>query len=72
MVIEGGGGAETQYERDRREAAAYRAKIEAHPTIKALLDAFPGAEITEVRHLNTEAAAEAQAAPDEGEADEDD
>jgi len=72
MVIEGGGGAETQYERDRREAAAYRAKIEAHPTIKALLDAFPGAEITEVRHLNTEAAAEVQAAPDEGEADEDD
>ena len=67
MVIEGGGGAETQYERDQREAAAVRAKIEAHPTIKALLEAFPGAEITGVRHLKTEAAAEVQAAPDEEE-----
>jgi DNA polymerase-3 subunit gamma/tau len=65
MVIEGGGGAETQYERDRREAAAARAKIEAHPTVKAILEAFPGAEIVGVRHLKQEAAAEAEAAPDE-------
>jgi DNA polymerase-3 subunit gamma/tau len=55
MVIEGGGqGAETQYERDRREAAAFRAEIEAHPTIAALMQAFPGAEIVNIRRTQVE------------------
>ena len=50
LVIEGGGaGAETQYERDQREALAFRAQIEQHPTILALKAAFPGAEIVDVR-----------------------
>jgi DNA polymerase-3 subunit gamma/tau len=55
MVIEGGGqGAETQYERDRREAAAFRAEIEAHPTNAALMQAFPGAEIVNIRRTQVE------------------
>jgi len=72
MVIEGGGqGAETQYERDQREAAAFRAQIEAHPTIMALKAAFPGAEIVNIRRPQVEAGAEAEPAPDAGENDED-
>ena len=70
MVIEGGGqGAETQYERDRREAAAFRAEIEAHPTIAALMQAFPGAEIVNIRRPQPESGAGAETAPEEGEED---
>jgi DNA polymerase-3 subunit gamma/tau len=66
MVVEGGGqGAETQYEREQREALAFRAEIEAHPTIKALLSTFPGAEIVSIRKPQVEAGAEAEPAPDE-------
>ena len=72
MVIEGGGqGAETQYERDQRETAAFRAEIEAHPTIVALKAAFPGAEIVNIRRPQIEAGSEAEPAPDAGENDED-
>jgi DNA polymerase-3 subunit gamma/tau len=70
MVIEGGGqGAETQYEREQREAAAFRAEIEAHPTVRALMSTFPGAEIVSIRKPQVEAGAEAEPAPDEGEED---
>jgi DNA polymerase-3 subunit gamma/tau len=73
MVIEGGGaGAETQYEKDQREAAAFRAMVEQHPTIVALKDTFPGAEIVGIRRPKAEAAAEMEPAPDEGENDDDD
>jgi DNA polymerase-3 subunit gamma/tau len=68
MVVEGGGqGAETQYEREQREALAFRAEIEDHPTIKALMSTFPGAEIVSIRRPKLEAGAEAEPAPDEGE-----
>jgi DNA polymerase-3 subunit gamma/tau len=70
MVIEGGGGgAETQYEREQREAAAFRAEIEAHPTIMALKATFPGAEIVGVKRASRSEAAEVEPAPDEGEDD---
>jgi DNA polymerase-3 subunit gamma/tau len=70
MVIEGGGqGSETQYEREQREALAFRAEIEAHPTIKALMSTFPGAEIVNIRRPKLDAGAEP--APDEGENDDD-
>lgn len=49
MVIEGGGGLETTYEREQREAAAFRAEAEADPMVQALLQAFPGAEVIGVR-----------------------
>jgi DNA polymerase-3 subunit gamma/tau len=52
MVIEGGGaGSETSYEREQREARAFRAEVERHPLILALMEAFPGAEITGVRRV---------------------
>jgi len=58
MVIEGGGaGAETQYEREQREALAFRTELESHPTVIALKETFPGAEIVNVRRPKAEAPA---------------
>jgi DNA polymerase III subunit gamma/tau len=45
----GGGGAESAWEREKREHREGRAEIEADPFVRAVMDAFPGAEITEVR-----------------------
>ncbi|MEI9906399.1 MAG: DNA polymerase III subunit gamma/tau [Asticcacaulis sp.] len=49
LSIEGSGGAESVMERDRRETAAARARIHADPFVTAVLEAFPGAEITAIR-----------------------
>ena len=58
MDIATGGaeGVETSYERERREAATFRAGIESDPFVQAVREAFPGAEIVGVRH-NPEPAA---------------
>ena len=44
-----GGGTETAYERERREEKAERAQLEEEPFVKAVLEAFPGAEIVAYR-----------------------
>ncbi len=44
-----GGGAETAYERERREEKAERAQLENEPFVKAVLETFPGAEIVAYR-----------------------
>ncbi len=44
-------GVETGWERDRRERADDRAQAEADPFVRAMLDAFPGAEIADLRRL---------------------
>jgi DNA polymerase-3 subunit gamma/tau len=49
IATQGGGGAETIYERDQREVAAMRSRITEHPFVKGLLETFPGAEITSIR-----------------------
>ena len=50
MDIQGGAeGVETAYERERREAAEFRVRIEADPFVQAVREAFPGAEIVGVR-----------------------
>jgi DNA polymerase-3 subunit gamma/tau len=50
MDIQGGAeGVETAYERERREAADFRAGIEADPFVRSVREAFPGAEIVGVR-----------------------
>lgn len=46
VAAQGGGGAETLFERDQREKAAARAELEADPFISAVLQAFPGAELS--------------------------
>ena len=49
IATEGGGGAETVYERDQRETVAARARLEKSPFVAAVLSTFPGAEITAIR-----------------------
>jgi DNA polymerase-3 subunit gamma/tau len=61
VAAQGGGGAETAYEREKRERAEARARIEADPFIKSVMEAFPGAEILSVRKT---AAPEAEAVAD--------
>ena len=62
MDIATGGaeGVETSYERERREAATFRAGIEADPFVQAVREAFPGAEIVGVRHNREPAAADVE------------
>ena len=60
VAAEGGGGAESAWERQKREEREARAEIEADPFIKSVMEAFPGAKVVEVRQL---AAPEAAAEP---------
>ena len=65
VAAEGGGGAESLYERAQRETQKTRRDVEADPFVQSLLEAFPGAEITGVRQLRIEAAAVAGEADDQ-------
>jgi DNA polymerase-3 subunit gamma/tau len=51
VAAEGGGGAESAWERQKREERETRAEIAADPFVRAVMDAFPGAEIIGVRTL---------------------
>jgi DNA polymerase-3 subunit gamma/tau len=51
VAAEGGGGAESAWERQKREQRESRAEIEADPFVKSVLEAFPGAKVVEVRQL---------------------
>jgi len=51
VAAEGGGGGETVAERQRRENDAARAEVLADPFVQSVMDAFPGAELVEVRQL---------------------
>jgi len=51
IAAQGGGGAESLWERQKREAREERARIEQDPFIQAVMQAFPGAEIVGVRNL---------------------
>jgi DNA polymerase-3 subunit gamma/tau len=62
VAAEGGGGAETAWERQKREGREVRAEIEADPFVRTVMDAFPGAEIVEIRHAP---AVEVEPAPEE-------
>ena len=52
VVAEGGGGAESAYEREMRERREVRVQVEADPFVREVMDAFPGAEIVEIRALS--------------------
>lgn len=69
VIANGQGGGETLIEGERRSRAAERAAIEADPFVMAVMEAFPGATIGEVKTLAP--AVEMPAIPDEM-ADEDD
>ena len=66
VASEGGGGAESFYERAQRERQETRREIEADPFVKSILEAFDGAEIVDVRQLKIETA-EAPEEPGEAE-----
>jgi DNA polymerase-3 subunit gamma/tau len=65
IATEGSGGAESIMERDRRETAAARARIEQSPFVIALLNTFPGAEILSIRPRLNPVAADVTEAPPE-------
>jgi DNA polymerase-3 subunit gamma/tau len=68
VAAEGGGGAESAWERQKREERETRVQIEADPFVRSVMDVFPGAEIVAVRKLA--AATDAAPPPEEpGEAD---
>ena len=66
VAAEGGGGGETLLERERRERAQVRLEAAADPFVTAVLEAFPGAELIEVRQ-NAVPAADVVPADDEEE-----
>ena len=57
-------GEETAHERAKRETAELRAQVEADPFVKALLEAFPGARVSEVRTHAAPVTVEAGGDPD--------
>jgi len=69
IAAQGGGGAESLWERQKREERETRAEIEADPFVRSVMEAFPGAEILGVRVLPQPEAA--PAGEDETDDDED-
>jgi DNA polymerase-3 subunit gamma/tau len=68
VATEGGGGAETAWERQKREERQARAEIEADPFVRSVMEAFPGAEILGVKQLvvpQGEAASDPPVEPDD-------
>ena len=53
-VVEGGGGAESQYEKAKREQQETRQSALADPFVQSLLQAFQGAEVIDVRQIRIE------------------
>ena len=49
IAAQGGGGAESLWERQKRRAREDRAEIEQDPFIRSVMEAFPGAEIIGIR-----------------------
>jgi DNA polymerase-3 subunit gamma/tau len=61
IAAQGGGGAESLWERQKREEKDIRAQVEQDPFVLAVMQTFPGAEIMSVRTLpQPEAAAPAE------------
>ena len=50
IAAQGGGGAESAYERQQREVRDVRAEVEQDPFVQAVMAAFPGAEIVSIRN----------------------
>ena len=72
VAAEGGGGAESFYERSKREERETRRSVEADPFVQSILEAFQGAEIIGVRQLKIETPHTAAGEEPGGPADEDD
>ncbi|MGA0603551.1 DNA polymerase III subunit gamma/tau [Caulobacter sp. KR2-114] len=68
VAAEGSGGAETLLEREKRERARARQEALSEPFVQAVMQAFPGTELVEIRQL----AAPEIAAPADDEPNDDD
>jgi DNA polymerase-3 subunit gamma/tau len=51
IAAQGGGGAESQWERQKREERETRRQIELDPFVQSVMGAFPGAEIVGIRTI---------------------
>ncbi len=51
VVANGQGGGETLIEQERKAAATLRAEVEADPFVRAVMDAFPGTVLGEIKTL---------------------
>jgi len=71
IAAQGGGGAESLWERQKREEREVRAQIEQDPFVLAVMKTFPGAEIVGVRKIAEAQAPEGSATETEDDDDED-
>jgi DNA polymerase-3 subunit gamma/tau len=55
IAAQGGGGAESQWEREQRHKAEVRAEIDQDPFVLDVKRAFPGAEVIAVNDLTPKA-----------------
>jgi DNA polymerase III subunit gamma/tau len=69
VAAQGGGGAETVAERRDRELAKAHAEALSEPFVQALMAAFPGAELLEVRQMTAPAATDDDSQPTEDQED---
>lgn len=69
VAAEGGGGAESAWERQKREQREQRAEIEADPFVRSVMEAFPGAELVAIRQLAIPQAEATTEAPEEADDD---
>jgi DNA polymerase-3 subunit gamma/tau len=70
IAAQGGGGAESLWERQKREERETRAEVEQDPFVLAVMQTFPGAEIVGVRTLPQAQAPEGTAVePEDGDED---
>jgi DNA polymerase-3 subunit gamma/tau len=69
IAAQGGGGAESLWEKQKREEREVRAEIEQDPFVLAVMKTFPGAEILGVRTLAQAQAPEGSATEAEGDDD---
>ncbi|MDP2010368.1 MAG: DNA polymerase III subunit gamma/tau [Phenylobacterium sp.] len=67
IAAQGGGGAESQWERQKREEREVRSEIEQDPFVLSVMKSFPGAEIVSIRTLPTPEASPADAPPEDDE-----
>ncbi len=67
IAAQGGGGAESQWERQKREEREVRGQVEQDPFVLAVMQAFPGAEIISIRNTPIPEPSSVTDAPEEDE-----
>ncbi|HEX5377461.1 MAG TPA: DNA polymerase III subunit gamma/tau [Phenylobacterium sp.] len=67
IAAQGGGGAESAWERQKREEREVRAEIEQDPFVRSVMATFPGAEIVSIRNTPIPEVSPITDAPEEDE-----